>query len=216
MDLSAAETEIESIIYMCREVSVYKIPPRTKNEGYKAQEWGDLAAPLWKGRLRLIELSKGVTIQLEDATTGKYAVFAQSPYNVQNRSVEAVLDSSRYFVLRVEDNGRKAYIGLGFAERPDAFDFNVALQDYDKRQARQNTPAEKETTGPSPHIPGGVAKDFTLKEGQTFSVRIPGKTPGLPTTTKSAASDLLGGGGSAGGGAGIPLLPPPPSAPRRR
>lgn len=211
MDLQDGDNEIESIVYMCREVSVYKIPPRTKNEGYKAQEWGDLAAPLWKGRLRVIERSAGLTLLLEDANTG--AVFAQAPYNASNRSVEAVLDSSRYFVLRVEDSGRKAYIGLGFAERPDAFDFNVALQDYDKRQARLNAPAEVPITGPSPHIPGGVPKDFTLKEGQTFTVHIPGKTPGLPTSTPKS-SGLLGDGTSSGGA--VPLLPPPPSASKRR
>lgn len=39
-------------------------------------------------------------------------------------SVDAVLDSSRYFVVKVEDGGKKAYIGMGFAERTDSFDFS--------------------------------------------------------------------------------------------
>jgi hypothetical protein len=54
----------------------------------------------------------------------KPSVFAKAPYDPAKPPVEAVLDSSRYFVIRVEDAGRKAYIGLGFAERSDSFDFS--------------------------------------------------------------------------------------------
>mgnify|MGYP001262151033 CR=1 FL=1 len=79
--------DIESVIYIAREVSgpythlfdnlvvltswaVYKIPPLNKNEGYRANDWGDLAAPLWKGRLRILENSKGATLVFEDSNTG--------------------------------------------------------------------------------------------------------------------------------------------------
>lgn len=74
-------------------------------------------------------------------------------------AVETVSDSSRYFVLRIQDDngegvnvsvlcvpvlsgrkrnvcvcvaGRSAFIGVGFGDRGDAFDFNVALQDHFK------------------------------------------------------------------------------------
>lgn len=81
------DEEIESILYMCREVSgalhvrtslrscvevwiVFKIPPLKKNEGHRAQEWGDLGNPLWKGRLRIIEKGAVVNIMFEDPNTG--------------------------------------------------------------------------------------------------------------------------------------------------
>jgi hypothetical protein len=51
-------------------------------------------------------------------------VFARAEYNPLKPSVEAVIDSSRYFVIRVEDAGKKAYIGMGYAERSDSFDFS--------------------------------------------------------------------------------------------
>ncbi|KAI0372973.1 adaptin ear-binding coat-associated protein 1 NECAP-1 [Pilatotrama ljubarskyi] len=210
------EEEIESILYIGREVSVYKIPPLKKNEGHRAQEWGDLGTPLWKGRLRIIERSSGVAIQFEDPTTGE--LFAKADYDPAKPSVEAVLDSSRYFVVRVEDNGRRAYIGMGFLERTDSFDFNVALQDYTKRWRARMNPSEAQTDQPSPHVPAGPKKDYTLKEGQTFTIAIPGRAK---PSGASAGPNLLGGSsnssGFSSGEGGVPaLLPPPPSAPRRR
>ncbi|KAF9520001.1 hypothetical protein BS47DRAFT_918793 [Hydnum rufescens UP504] len=165
--------DFESVLFVARDISVYPVPPRTSIAGYKAEEWGDLTKFIWKGRMRIIETSKSCSIRLEDATTGE--VFAEAPYDHTGTSVEAVLDSSRYFVLRVEAEGKRAYIGVGFPERPEAFDFNVALQDYTKRQkALLNPVSPSDEPEPSPHIPAGPKRDYSLKEGQTFSISIPG------------------------------------------
>ncbi|KAK7040930.1 hypothetical protein VNI00_009526 [Paramarasmius palmivorus] len=209
-------SEVESVLHIAREVSVYKVPGLKVNEGYRAQDWGDLAAPLWKGRMRIIEKSTGVSILLEDGQTGE--LFARAEYDPAKPCIEAVLDSSRYFVVRIEDSGKKAYIGLGFAERTDSFDFNVALQDYTKRwKAAKNPPTnddDTETATSSPHVPAGPKKDYSLKEGQTFSISIPGKKK----ADTGNSSNLLGSGNSSSGfgsgGGGIPLLPPPPSGKR--
>lgn len=233
--------EFESVLFVARECFVYRIPPRASSAGYRAAEWGDLEAFIWKGRLRIVAKADTCEIRMEDAGTGE--LFAASPYDVSGSSVEAVLDSSRYFVLRVEsvDPGsgktRKAYIGMGFQDRSDAFDFNVALQDWTKRVKRQKAAAEAERwarehpdeaakqveeEGPSPHIPSGPKQDLSLKDGQTFSIKLPGRKrdPGEssnllsfdapPPARAGASAESSSGLGGFGGG----LLPPPPSRKR--
>ncbi|EPQ57911.1 adaptin ear-binding coat-associated protein 1 NECAP-1 [Gloeophyllum trabeum ATCC 11539] len=202
------EEEIESILYIGREVSVYKIPPLRKNEGHRANDWGDLANPLWKGRLRIVEKGDGVMMYFEDPQT----VFAKTKYDPLKPPVDAVLDSSRYFVIRVEDEGKKAYIGMGFAERTDSFDFS---QRY---KAKLNPPSPTtEDPFSSPAAPTGPKKDYSLKEGQTFSINIPGRNR---ANNASSGESLLGSSSASSStsslGGGIPLLPPPPSAPKRR
>ncbi|CBQ69614.1 conserved hypothetical protein [Sporisorium reilianum SRZ2] len=213
----------ETVLFVARECFVYRVPPRSSTAGYKAGEWGDMEAFLWKGRLRIMETSNSDTcsIRLEDGDSGE--LFAECPYDVSGTSVEPVLDSSRYFVLRVESQGpdgkkKKAYIGMGFQDRSDSFDFNVALQDWTKRQkAAANRAANPSANddggaliddGPSPHLPAGPKKDFSLKEGETFAIKLPGGG-GRKITSSSSASSGFGGG--FGGG---PLLPPPPSKKR--
>ncbi|KAN0077127.1 Protein of unknown function (DUF1681) domain containing protein [Tylopilus felleus] len=206
--MDSLEDEIVSVLYIAREISVYKIPPLKANEGHRANDWGDLADPLWKGRLRIVEKAGTAVLLFEDSQTGE--LFARADYDPMKPSIDAVLDSSRYFVVRVEDSGRKAYIGIGFAERTDSFDFNVALQDFTKRaKAALNPPSPTLVTDmSSPHIPPGSKRDYSLKEGQTFSISIPGKS-----SNKSGGTSLLGTSGTgntASSSGSIPLLPPPP------
>lgn len=66
-----------------------------------------------------------------------------------------------------------------------------------------------EADAPSPHLPPGPKKDYSLKEGQTFTINLPGRgsqTSSLNTSGNSSTSS----------GASIPLLPPPPSGTKRR
>ncbi|CAD6919844.1 unnamed protein product [Tilletia caries] len=158
---------VEQVLFVAREAYVYRVPPRSSTAGYRAAEWGDMEAFLWKGRLRIIAKGEGCDIRLEDKDTGE--LFAVSPYDMSGAAVEPVLDSSRYFVLRVESEDpsnaakkRRAYIGMGFLDRSESFDFQVALSEWVRRtraakagdNASENAD-EAGSSGPSPHLPAG-------------------------------------------------------------
>jgi hypothetical protein len=111
-----------------------------------------------------------------------------------------VTDSSRYFVLRIENQGKHAFIGLGFAERNEAFDFNVALQDHKKylRHKAESAAAAK-VAASKPDV------DFTLKGPIKVALNVPGAA-----AKSSKLADDDDDSGDDGDFAG--LLAPPPKA----
>ena len=118
--------EEEDVSLTIPEVFVYKIPPATSAAGHKAADWSK--EHVWAGKLQVVARGKASAVKLV-ATDGK--VFAVAPVRKDGpAAAEKVTDSSRYFALRIEnDKGAYAFIGVGFNQRSDAFDFNVALQD---------------------------------------------------------------------------------------
>uniref|UniRef100_A0A3Q4GEC4 NECAP endocytosis associated 2 n=1 Tax=Neolamprologus brichardi TaxID=32507 RepID=A0A3Q4GEC4_NEOBR len=123
-------------------------------------------------------------------------LFAQAPVEqYPGCVVEAVTDSSRYFVIRIEDgNGRHAFIGLGFADRGDSFDFNVALQDHFKWVKQEGELAKLEASqSAAPKL------DLSFKEGQTIKISI----GNIKKKDAGGAKPRPMAGG---------LLPPPPGA----
>ncbi|KAL4658522.1 adaptin ear-binding coat-associated protein 2-like [Arapaima gigas] len=189
-----AEETYESVICVKPEVHVYRIPPRATNRGYRAADW-KLEEPAWSGRLRITAKGKVAFIKLEDKTSGE--LFAQAPVEqYPGSSVEAVTDSSRYFVVRIEDgNGRHAFIGLGFADRGDSFDFNVALQDHFKWVRQESELAKQEAAqSVAPKL------DLGFKEGQTIKINIGNIKKKEQQSSGAAKSRPMGSG----------LLPPPP------
>ncbi|XP_072334424.1 adaptin ear-binding coat-associated protein 2-like [Scyliorhinus torazame] len=190
-----AESDYESVLCVKPEIHVYRIPPRATNRGYRAADW-KLDQPDWTGRLRITAKGNIAYIKLEDRISGE--LFAQSPVDqFPGIAVESVVDSSRYFVIRIEDgNGRRAFIGIGFVDRGDAFDFNVGLQDHFK-WVKQQSELAKQAQNPD----SGPKLDLGFKEGQTIKLSIGNVRKKENSSTKPRLP-----------GTGIGLLPPPPGA----
>ena len=197
-----SDESYEATLLVVNTVYVYRLPPRPSAQGYKAGEWPDTNL-IWQGRLVVVERGDQAIIRLVHTADG--STFAECP--VQPGSVEPVLDSSRYFVLRVEEptTKRHAFLGMGFQERSEAFDFNAALQDHDRRVADAREIAKRAAQA-------GPAVDYSLHAGQTIHVelKVSPSASAKAATPRPAASAPAQGGVmfSATGG----LLPPPPGS----
>jgi len=209
-----AEEVVEQTLHMTREVKLYQIPPRSAT-GHISGEW-KLSDEVFCGRLRVIAKGELVELRLEDPNTGNLFAMCPVPPDKKDAYVEAVSDSSRNFVIRVEDpaSGRHAFLGMGFAERGEAFDFNVALSDHVRhvRREREVTQIQREGGGDEavaslssedarvlyqPH------KDLSLKDGQTIRVAV---KPGMGGNKSKTA-------GATGITTGLARLAPPSTTP---
>ena len=153
---------------------------------HRADDW-DINKWAWEGSLRVISQGDYASIRLEDAKTGE--LFAIAPVRPGSQvPVEAVIDSSRFFVLRIEDSppdtqpqshtkagcspephphARHAFSGFGFRERPLAFDFQEAVYDHVKYVNKK-----KEAEALGEEYERRPAKDLRLKEGQTLHLSL--------------------------------------------
>jgi len=150
---------IERVRVTIKNAHVFKLPPRqTVSVGWRGADWKE---KVWQGTVKVVERSDITAVLLVDKTKG--SIFAVCP--VREGSVDRCVDSSRYFVLRIENaTGRHMFIGVAFNERNDAFDFNTALEDS-RREKEADLMPVKPYTGPS--------KDYSIKEGQKIHVNIP-------------------------------------------
>ena len=203
-DLSAADT-VEQTLSVLNTAQVYKLPPRPSTAGWQCADWPK-TNHIFTGRVMIVALGKQCTIKLIDPNTG--TLFAQCPLDNDKPelSVEPVVDSSRYFVLRVSDgSGRSAFLGIGFLERSDAFEFNVTLQDHVKR-LKNEVEAAKVASEPPP-----AAKDLSLSGSIKISVGgVGGSGSSKPRPAPAAGGGLIALGAPPGG------LGAPPSGGRRR
>ncbi|KAF8676031.1 hypothetical protein HU200_047535 [Digitaria exilis] len=198
-----AEAEpLELVLFQVAECYVYLVrPPRpshtSEEDGcllqvhfsgsptdvvdWLADEW-NVNKWAWEGALKVVSKGEECIIKLEDKNTGE--LYARAFLREgEPHPVEPVIDSSRYFVLRVEENidgrQRHAFIGLGFRERPEAYDFQAALHDHMKYLNKKKAAEEMVQ-----HYEKQSSVDYSLKEGETLVLQLKNKETG--TKTKSA------------------------------
>ncbi|KAL8918145.1 MAG: hypothetical protein Q9172_005548 [Xanthocarpia lactea] len=242
---------IQRVLFLCPTVHIYTVPPLTSTKGYTTTGWSPLIAPTASNstpaaiitRIRVLETSSASTVTssessehnnnkietailLEDPSSGD--LFAAAPYTSPS-VVEAVLDSARFFAVRVEgEGGRKAVLGIGFEDRGEAIDFGICLQEVRKvlgmdgkeKDSTRNSAAAAMKFGRkgmgAKEQEGEMGKrNWSLKEGETIKVEI----GGMGAKRKELVED----GGTDGEAlfsikpppqntGGMLFLPPPPSA----
>lgn len=154
--------------------------------GHRAETWNVgtwLAEVSVKFVKKMVGSEDLAYIQLQDPASGD--MWAECPVSVPlHTCVERVIDSSRYFVIRVVDpeSGKHAFIGLGFAERDVAADFYTSLVDYqqylerkhraEEMQAQAHEPAMGEGTGGHHGSAIKHSDDLALKSGQTMQLKL--------------------------------------------
>ena len=205
------DSAIQRVLFICPRVHVYQIPPLTSNKGFSAGSWTAPPRPtaqmIFTARLRIIETSLATQIKtdivLEDPKTGD--LFAAAPYT-SPAVVEQANDSSRFFAVRVVgEGGMKATLGMGFEERPDAFDFSITLSEARKLLGLDQKAA------PGQALPQQMdrktveepKKDFSLKAGESIHVEIGGRGRRQQQSSSAAKDD---------GSALFSIQPPPPPA----
>ncbi|KAH8061556.1 hypothetical protein JL722_4187 [Aureococcus anophagefferens] len=140
------DAPIEISMFKAPECFLYKVPPLKIASGHRAEDWG-LGSPQLTGRVEIVGVGTTAEVRVFKQDDGAKPV-AVCPVRCAAGSsavgavVDDVVDSSRYFVLRLEDaKKRKAYLGLGFRERDVAYDFKATLCDF-KRSVDREEKAE--------------------------------------------------------------------------
>ncbi|KAL7554430.1 hypothetical protein ACHAWF_017875 [Thalassiosira exigua] len=235
VDAGAGEkVVIEQLLLKIDEVFVYRIPPMRSADGHRAEDW-NLAKPLQTCSLVANRRDNDlcVNIMAERPKPGAPAgatesyLFAQSVIQVDfsNPShkiehwVNPVVDSSRYFAVRIKDSrsGREAFIGVGFRERTDATNFRMSIEDYINSLKREERAAELHEQFEQSLKVGDadVAEEklplpkssLSLKEGEKLHINIKSKGGSsakkpLSPKTKKGSVELIG----------LKKPPPPPDA----
>jgi len=160
------DDELEYTLLNKRDVLVYQIPPASSASGHKADDWKRC---IWRGRCRIVGKGTDLAIKMIESSTGQLFAQCVIPNGDIDKYVERVVDSSRYFVLKISKGNQHRFIGLGFEDRNDAFDFNCTISDFKSTWVDR----DKEISEMTDKEP---CKDLSLKDGQKITINLKGVT----------------------------------------
>ena len=164
-------TVIERVRCTIKYAHVFKLPTRqAASAGWRGADWKE---KVWQGSVKVVDRNDITAVLLVERSKNENgntadSIFAVCP--IQEGAIERCVDSSRYFVLRIENqSGKHMFIGLAFNERNDAFDFNTSLQDARREREFEST-IENDPNEFS--LSSKPAIDYSLKEGEKIKVAI--------------------------------------------
>eukprot|EP00884_Botryococcus_braunii_P019700 jgi/Botrbrau1/6413/Bobra.49_1s0029.1 len=223
VSLEHEEDTVELTVFRGSETYVYVVPPAS-TFGHRAEMW-NVDKWLKEVTCTVVIVRDQCFVRLFETDSG--ALFAECPVDNDkplSAAVEPVVDSSRYFVLRVVDreSQRHAFLGIGFRERTQASDFNAALYEHTQRVRRardaEDLRQRYEAAAGEGDQPPGSLQDYSLRPGETITLSLPKKQgPGKSTgglLSRLASSSGTGEGKKCGEAEGATplLLAPPPRA----
>jgi adaptin ear-binding coat-associated protein 1/2 len=232
----ATQIELEQTLFQEQRVWFYHVPAtHVSTLAPRADAW-DPEHPFLTGSLQVLQKGDACWIRMFEPpkdgaavdSGGERTLFAQCPVEISKELalelyVQDCADSSRYFMVRVEDEAtkRRAYLGIGFPERASAFNFKAALQDYVKyiyRQMEVAAMAAQAAAGEAMSAEDGSTsprtQDLSIPKGSTIRINLKvnsgasGENAEPRRRTSSEGQDR-----SAASPPKIPLLPPPPADP---
>lgn len=199
------------------ETFVYRLPSYRHANGHRAEEWG-LEKPAMTGVLKVVERQSVLFLRIFSVpeSSTEQELFCEAPIRISADSrlanfVESVADSSRYFVIRIEESssGKHAFIGFGFRERQAAFDFKAALQDFERSEDRSRLAEslKEQVRGDEDNLRSEELRRAQADMsgcGTKVRINLPGTSSRKPISELSRVSRS--------GSCLLPLPPPPPSA----
>eukprot|EP00658_Telonema_sp_P-2_P032701 TRINITY_DN24147_c0_g1_i4.p1 TRINITY_DN24147_c0_g1~~TRINITY_DN24147_c0_g1_i4.p1 ORF type:complete len:464 (+),score=125.40 TRINITY_DN24147_c0_g1_i4:80-1471(+) len=128
--------EGDFVVFGPRPVHGFVKLPTARFSGYAANDWGVDKCDMMLD-LRLIAHGyhgASIVLETQDSHSDGKKLFGICPLNLENvwESVEPVIDSSRYFVLRlvarINGTAKTGFVGVGYEQRDTSFCFKYELQ----------------------------------------------------------------------------------------